>query len=241
MVALGIKDFASAELDKAADETHWIELGQVGRALEILQAASIRHLMMAGRVPHNSIFQYRHFDARALKLIARAANRKADSLLGAVTAELEREGIEVMDSSMFLKSLMPLPGLLTPERPPSATEQEDIDFGWPIAKAVAGQDIGQSIVVKGKAVIAVEAMEGTDECIRRAGQVAGPGCVVIKVSKPAQDLRFDIPIIGKTTLKHMVEAGCTALAFSARESLLFDHDQVLQAARENNISILARE
>jgi UDP-2,3-diacylglucosamine hydrolase len=197
--------------------------------------------MMAGRVPHNSIFQYRHFDARALKLIAKAVNRKADTLLGAVTAELEREGIEVLDSSLFLKSLMPPPGLLTGDRQPTEGEQDDIDFGWPIAKAVAGQDIGQSIVVKGRAVIAVEAMEGTDECIRRAGEVAGPGCIVIKVSKPAQDLRFDIPVIGKTTLKHMVEAGCTALAFSARESLLFDQDEVLRVASENNISILARE
>ena len=236
---IAITGFASPDLQQEAAETHWVELGQVSKVLYILQERNIRAVTMSGRVPHSSIFQYRHFDARAVKMLARAVNRKADSLLGVVTRELGKEGIEVMDSSLFLKSLMPAEGLLTPQRPLTERELADVQFGMPLAKAIAGLDVGQTIVVKELVVVAVEGLEGTDACITRAGELAGPGCVVIKVSKPQQDLRFDIPIVGRTTLKKMKAAGCSALAFSAGETLLFDREEVLALADEANIAVLA--
>lgn len=237
---LGIKGFAERDLEALASSMEWLELGQLNRAIELLHKHDIHHLILAGRVPHLSIFQYRHFDWRAVKLLARAANKKADTLLGLLVQEFENEGIHVLDSSMFLKSLMPSPGLLTKARSLTSQESEDIEFGYPIAKAIAGLDIGQTIVVKEKMVIAVEGAEGTDECILRAGNLAGPGCVVVKVSKPKQDFRFDIPVIGLKTVETMSKAGVTALAVSAGETLIFEQDAVLAEADKKGIAIVAR-
>ena len=239
VLALGIKGFASEEIGTCADAVHWLELGQLERAIEVLKEHGVDSLILAGRVPHTSIFQYRHFDLRAVRVLRRALSRKADALLGALVDEFEREGIRILDSSLFLKSLMPDQGLLTPRRPLTDREKEDVDFGLPIAKVVAGQDIGQTIVVREKMVVAVEGAEGTDECILRAGRLAGAGCVVIKVSKPAQDLRFDIPVVGRGTVESMISAGCSALSLSARESLLFDRDVVVSAAEAADIGIIA--
>jgi DUF1009 family protein len=240
VIILGVKGFAEPNLADVATQLEWIELGQLDYAIRLLHKHGVAHLIMAGRIPHTSIFQYRHFDWRAIKLLARAPDKKADTLLGTLARELDKEGIQVLDSSLFLKSLMPAPGVLTPTRPPTARETEEIEFGYPIAKAVAGQDIGQTIVVKDKMVVAVEAAEGTDECIRRAGALAGPGCVVVKVSKPNQDFRFDIPVIGPGTIQTMADAGASALAVSAGESLIFDRERVLAMATQHNIAIVAR-
>ncbi|MEI7633274.1 MAG: UDP-2,3-diacylglucosamine diphosphatase LpxI [bacterium] len=241
IIVFALKGFASREMEMAADKVEWLELGQAEKAIQLMHAHGITEVAMAGRVPHNSIFQYRHFDWRALKALARAVNKKADSLLGIVTSELERAGIRVIDSTMFLKSLMPGAELLTPARPLTKRERHDIDFGYPIAKVVAGQDIGQTIVVKDGVVAAVEGIEGTDECILRAGRLAGGGCVVIKVSKPRQDNRFDVPVIGRQTLLSMRESHCAALAFSAWQCLLFDREEVLRIASEADIAIITVE
>ncbi|MCX7626185.1 MAG: UDP-2,3-diacylglucosamine diphosphatase LpxI [Candidatus Sumerlaeaceae bacterium] len=237
---LGIKGFADHNLSDVASEIAWLELGQLNKAIELLHQHRISSLIFAGRVPHTTIFQYRHFDLRAMKLLAKAANRKADTLLNLLSEEFENEGIHVIDSSLFLKSLMPKPGLLTPRRPLTEAEIEDVEFGFPIAKVVAGQDIGQTIVVKEKLVVAVEAAEGTDECIARAGKLAGPGCVVVKVSKPQQDFRFDIPVVGKKTIETMTVAGASVLAISAGETLVFDQEHVIAEAEKKGIGIIAR-
>ncbi|MGB9692960.1 MAG: LpxI family protein [Candidatus Sumerlaeaceae bacterium] len=237
---LAIRGFAEEDLGQVCRHIEWLELGQLNRAIEILRSNGVHNLILAGRVPHTTIFQYRHLDWRAVKLLARAANKKADTLLGLISEEFEKEGVHVLDSSLFLKSLMPPAGLLTPHRPLTEREQEDLDFGFPIAKAIAGQDIGQTIVVKDKMVVAVEAAEGTDECILRAGSLAGRGCVVVKVSKPHQDFRFDIPVIGRKTIETMQRAGATALAVSAGECLIFDRDDTLALAEQNGIGIVAR-
>lgn len=239
VIGLGIKGFASPELADCVDRIFWLELGQLGRAIEILHQNQVTAATMAGRVPHTSVLQYRHFDLRAMKLLARAINKKADTLLGIVVEEFNRENIRILDSSLFLKSLMPEPGLLTPGRPLTDSEIADVEFGYPIAKVVAGQDIGQTIVVKSGMVIAVEGAEGTDECIRRAAALAGEGCVVVKVSKPRQDLRFDIPVIGRRTIRIMREAGISALAVSARETLLFHREEILKQAEELGIAVVA--
>jgi len=238
--AYAIRGFAGIAIEEAATETHWVELGQLNHTLGLMKQHGISAITMAGRVPHKTIFQYRHFDSRLIKVLGRAVNRKADGLLAAVCSEFESEGIRVLDSTLFLRSFMPPAGLLTPSRSPTATEQHDLDFGFPIANAVAGQDIGQTVVVKEKAVIAVEGMEGTDECVLRAGQLAGPGCVVIKVSKPRQDMRFDVPVVGPGTIKSMAAAGATALGISAGECLLLHRERVLDLAREHSICIIAR-
>ncbi len=237
VLSLCISGFASEELPAASSKAHWLELGQLGKAIEILKAEGVEHLILAGRVPHSSIFQYRHFDWRAMKLMARAAGKRADELLSTVCDEFAREGITVEASSMFLQSLMPKPGLLTMNRPLTENEKLDVMFAVPIAQAIAGQDIGQTIVVKEKSVVAVEGMEGTDKCVLRAGELAGPGCVVVKVSKPRQDLRFDIPIIGPGTVKSMKKAGASALALSSGRSLIFHREQVIKAAEEAGIGI----
>ena len=239
VVAIALKGFCSPEIEKCATETFWVELGQTSYALDLLHQHRVHHLIMAGRVPHQTIFQYRHFDSRALKLLAKAVTRRADGLLGLVVDELKKEGITVWDSSLFVKSLMPKAGLLTVDRPLTKHEREDVAFGLPIARVVAGQDIGQTIVVKDKAVIAVEGFEGTDECIKRAGDLAGPGCVVIKVSKPRQDKRFDIPVIGPGTIRNMHRSGASAIAFSAGETLVFDRQEIIANAQKLDIAIVA--
>jgi DUF1009 family protein len=239
VVIFALRSFATEEIAQLSDEVFWLELGQLGKAIELMKEHDVRSVAMAGRVPHQSILQYRHFDARAVKLLARSLNKKADSLLGAVASEFEREGITVLDSSLFLKSLMPASGLLTPRRPLTPEEQENVDFAYPIAKAIAGQDVGQTIVVKDGIVVAVEALEGTDKCIRRAGELAGRGCIVVKVSKPGQDMRFDIPVIGPATIESMRAAGCTALAVSARECLVFHREEVVGMAEKNSIAMVA--
>lgn len=241
VVVLALRGFAKPELAECADKIFWLELGQLGRAIELMHEHGITAVTLAGRVPHTSVLQYRHFDMRAVKLLARALNKKADTLLGAVSAEFEKERIAVLDSSLFLKSLMPEAGLLTPGRPLSPEEKSDVDFGYPIAKVVAGQDIGQTIVVKSGMVVAVEGAEGTDECVRRAGLLAGPGCVVVKVSKPRQDMRFDIPVVGRKTIEVMQETGASALAVSARETLLFHRGEILKKAAECGIAVVAVE
>lgn len=237
VLALCINGFTSDDLPGITSQAHWIELGQLGKAIEILKTEGVRHVIMAGRIPHSSLFQYRHFDWRAMKLLARAAGKRADELLSTVCDEFAGEGITVEESSMFLRNLMPRPGLLTQHRPLTETELQDVEFGIPIAKVLAGQDIGQTIVVKDKMVVAVEGMEGTDKCIRRAGELAGPGCVVIKVSKPHQDLRFDIPIIGPGTIKSLIEAGASALALSSGQSLIFHLEQVISEAEAAGVGI----
>jgi DUF1009 family protein len=238
LFALCINGFTSPELPALTRDSYWMELGQLGKAFETLKSHGITHVMMAGRIPHNTIFQYRHFDWRAMKMLAKAASKRADALLAMVCEEFAAEGITVMESSAFLRDLMPQPGLLTPGRPLATREEQDVEFGFPIAKIVAGQDIGQTIVVKDRMVAAVEGLEGTDECVKRAGELAGPGCVVIKVSKPAQDLRFDIPIVGPGTIKSMIKAGATALALSSGRSLIFHREQVITMAEEADIAIM---
>lgn len=238
LLAVCLTGFTSPELPELAAEHFWLELGQVGKGFDLLRERGVTHVMMAGRVPHNTIFQYRHFDWRAAKLLAKAVSRRADALLDMVCQEFAKEGITVMESSAFLQHLMPEAGLLTKNRELTEKEWDDVKFGFPIAKTIAGQDIGQTIVVKDRMVAAVEGLEGTDKCILRAGELAGAGCVVVKVSKPAQDLRFDIPIIGPGTVKNMVRAGASALALSAGRSLIFHREQVIAAAEEAGIGIV---
>lgn len=240
VTAIGINGTTSPELAHEVDMMYWVDFGQFNRLIELCHQAGFHKAMMAGRIKHQSIFQLAtKIDMRGIKLLAKASSRKADALLGAITDELARENIEILDSTLLMRKCMPPAGLLTPGVPPSAGVMEDIHFGRPIATAVAGIDIGQTIVVKQKAVIAVEAMEGTNEAILRAGELAGRGCVVIKVSKPRQDKRFDVPVVGLTTVEKMIRAGCAALAIPGGEALFFEREEACALAAEHGITIFA--
>lgn len=239
VTAIGIHGITSLDLEREVDTMLWVEFGQFNRMIELAHEAGIHKAMMAGRIKHTSIFQLSKIDSRGIKLLAKSASKKADALLGAVTEELAKEDIEILDSTMLLRECMPPPGLLTPSAAPSQAVLDDIHFGRPIASAIAGLDVGQTLVVKHKSVVAVEAMEGTDETIVRAGSIAGEGCVVIKVSKPRQDKRFDVPVVGQTTVRKLAQIRAAALAFPGGEALFFEREAACALAADYGITLLA--
>jgi DUF1009 family protein len=179
---------------------HWISLGQLGRCISLLKEHGVTHAVMAGQVKHVKIFGGIVPDLTFLKVLKELGSRSTDGLIGAVARVLGEHGIELIDSTSLLRPLLAANGVLT-ARAPSDEEQNDFEFGYPMADAIAGLDIGQTIAVKHRAVVAVEAMEGTDEVIGRAGYLAGPGTRIIKVAKPKQDMRFDVPVIGLDTVQ----------------------------------------
>lgn len=238
VTAFGLRGVTSPELEQIADTVHWVKLGDLDKVLRLCREAGITKAVMAGRIKHTAIFQPGLFGPSDLFKLAKLANKKADSVLGLVTQEFARENIEILDQALFVRSCMPRAGLLTPACPPSPDTLRDIEFGIEMARRSAGLDIGQTVVVKNLSIVAVEAMEGTDETIERAGRVAGEGIVVVKVSKPQQDRRFDLPVVGLTTVRKMAAARAAALAFPGGEVLVFNQDEALQLAAANNISVV---
>ncbi|HKJ72143.1 MAG TPA: UDP-2,3-diacylglucosamine diphosphatase LpxI [Gammaproteobacteria bacterium] len=234
-----IREETDPAVTEVADEHRWLRLGQLGKLIEAFRGAGVREAVMAGKVHKTRIYQLRP-DLRAVKLMARAPDFKDDTLLGAVADELGRSGIRLVSSIAHAGELLPGSGVLT-RRAPSGEERADIDFGWDLAKVVAGQDVGQSVVIKNRSVMAVEAIEGTDAAIRRGGELGGGGVTVVKVAKPGQDVRFDVPTIGTDTVVAMAEAGATCLALEAGLTLVLDRDEVVAAADAAGISIILLE
>ncbi|MFP4381159.1 MAG: LpxI family protein [Candidatus Sumerlaeia bacterium] len=239
VTAFGVKGMTPDELADYVDRLHWLQLGQFNKFIDKLHEEGIKHVIMGGRVQHNSIWRYRGFDRRSLKLLGKLVNRKADTVLNAVVDELARENITVLDSTLLLRECMPAKGVLTVGCEPTREQYKDIEFGLPLAHQIAGMDIGQTIIVKDLAVVAVEGLEGTDEAIRRAGRIANGGIVVIKVPKPRQDYRFDFPVIGPGTIRSIAKAGGGALAIIAEHALFFDQQEALELALENQIPVVA--
>jgi DUF1009 family protein len=242
---VAIKGEAFAELETAAARApasplHWVNLGQLGKCIDHLERAGCSQAVMAGQVKHAKIFGGVLPDATALSVFKRLATRNTDSVIAAVADVMREHGIELLDSTRFLQPLLARPGVQT-RRPPSPQEQTDLEFGYRMADAIAGLDIGQTICVKGKAVVAVEAMEGTDETIARAGRLAGPGVSVVKVAKPNQDMRFDVPVVGRPTIATMTAAGATVLSIDAGKTLVLDGDDVIKAADASGITIVGRQ
>ena len=229
VVAVAIREEASPELESEVDECHWVSLGQLGRAIEVLREAGAREAVMAGQVKHRQIFSGIVPDLALMGVLARLAFKNTDSLIGGVAEAFGRAGITLLESTALLGEEMASSGAMT-RRAPSSREQKDVEYGIEIARVIAGRDLGQTVVVKGRATVALEAMEGTDEVIRRAGRLAGPGSVVVKVAKPRQDMRFDVPVVGAGTLEAMGEAGATVLAIEARRTLLLDRAEFLKRA-----------
>ena len=229
----------AAAVDPPAD-MHWISLGQLGRCIGILRDAGVSQAVMAGQVKHASLFAGIIPDLAWLKVLRRIDTKNTDALITAVADVLADHGIELENSTAFLQSLLAGSGVLT-GRPPTEDERADLEFGYRMADAIAGLDLGQTIVVKDRAVVAVEAMEGTDAVIARAGQLAGPGTRVVKVAKPAQDMRFDVPVVGVPTLTAMRAAGATVLSVDAGRTLVLDGEAFYQQADAYGLTVVGRE
>jgi UDP-2,3-diacylglucosamine hydrolase len=259
MAVLALREEASPELERLAKRIHWVSLGDLSRAIELLHKEGVKRAVMAGQVKHKQIFSSIRPDWRLAKLIFSLPFKNTDSLIGAVAGVLKSEGIELVDSTAFLKPLVPEAGVLT-RRAPDAREAADMAYGRTIARAIAALDLGQTVVVRDGACVAIEAMEGTDETIQRAarivlgaapdgassaaidsasGTASGSALVVVKVSKPRQDMRFDVPVIGLETVEVMRVCGVTALAIDAGRTLLFDRAHLIAAADAAGISIEA--
>ena len=243
VTVVAIKDEAEPALVAAAEARgatlHWVSLGQLGKVIAVLKAASITEAVMAGQVKHVKIFSDFMPDLTLLSVIRRLTSKNTDSLIAAVADVMQEKGIGLLDSTAFLSPLLAPAGVLT-RRAPDAREDADLEFGYAQADAVAGLDIGQTIVVKDRAVVAVEAMEGTDATIARAGQLAGAGAVVVKVAKPKQDMRFDVPVVGVSTIEAMKDAGATILSVDAGKTLMIDGDAIIRAADDADIAIVGR-
>jgi UDP-2,3-diacylglucosamine hydrolase len=239
MAVIAIREEASPALEREARRLHWISLGELGRGIELLHREGVKRAVMAGQVKHNKIFSSIRPDWRLAKLLFSLPQKNTDSLIGAIARVLEQEGIELVDSTRFLGPLLPAAGVLT-RRPPDESETADIEYGRKIGRQIAGLDLGQTVVVCDRACVAIEAMEGTDETIERAARVTGGRrLVVVKVSKPCQDMRFDVPVTGPKTIEVMRRANARALAIDAGRTLLFERDALVEAADQADIAIAA--
>jgi DUF1009 family protein len=239
MAVIALKEETSPELEKIAKRLHWVSLGELSKTIELLKQEGVTQAVMAGQVKHNKIFSAIRPDWKLAKLLVSLSRKNTDSLIGAVARVLEEEGIQLVDSTLFLKPLVADAGVLT-RRAPNEHEAEDIAYGLAVARQIAGMDVGQTVVIADRACVAVEAMEGTDEAIARAARIAGgKPLVVVKVSKPGQDMRFDVPVVGLPTIEQMRGAGATALAVDAGRTLLFDRMELIAQADAAGIAIEA--
>ena len=253
VVVAAIKEETALEIDARAAEdsgvtVHWLSLGELSKLIDTFQKAGVTRAVMAGQVKHKQIFSSIRPDWRLAKLLMNLRTRNTDMLLGAVAKVLGDEGIELISSTAFLEPLLAKEGVLT-ARSPDEEERKNIEYGLTVATGLAGFDIGQTVVVAAQACVAVEAMEGTDAAIERAGLLMGSledaastlerRLTVVKLPKPKQDMRFDVPVIGERTLETMVRAGASCLAVEAERTLLFDGEGLIRLADEAGISIVA--
>ena len=250
LAVAAIRGETDPKIEKEVEHLTWVGIGQLGKMIRFFKGEGVEKAIMAGQVKHVQIFSRAIPDARMLKMLLKLPRRNTDSLIGAVAAELVSEGIELIDSTHFLQDYLPCAGTLT-RRNPDSSERADIQYGQDIARELARLDLGQTIVVRGKACVAIEAMEGTDATIRRAGEMlrgtndqdevslsSGP-VTVLKLAKPDQDMRFDVPVVGVPTIETMVNAGATCLCVTAGKTLMFDRNEMVQLADKNKIAIVA--
>ena len=238
MVVAAIREEASPDLEARAASLHWLGLGELSRLIQLFKQEGVSRALMAGQVKHTQIFSSIRPDWKLLQLLLSLKEKNTDALIGGVAKVLLEEGIVLEDSTIFLEPLLASQGVLT-RRAPTPEESCDLEYGRKVARGLAQFDIGQTVVVADSACIAVEAMEGTDAVIRRAAELAGRKPLrVIKVAKPDQDMRFDVPVVGLPTIAVMQECGATALSLDAGKTLLFDRDELLAAADAASITIV---
>jgi DUF1009 family protein len=233
-----IREETDPEIERLAERIVWVGIGQLGKMIRFFKSEGVERAIMAGQVKHVQIFSRAIPDVRMLKMLLKLPRRNTDSLIGAVADELASEGIELIDSTFFLQDYLPSTGTLT-RREPDERERQDIEYGLEIAREIAQLNLGQTIVIRAKACVAIEAMEGTDETIRRAGELAKGRLTVVKIAKPDQDMRFDVPVVGTPTIEAMLAAGATCLCITAGKTLMFDRDEMIRLANENKIAIVA--
>ena len=232
-------EMADAAARPPSAALHWISLGQLGTCISVLKAAGVTQAVMAGQVKHTKLFADIVPDFTLMGVLMRLKAKNTDALISGVADVLRSSGIELVDSTAFLSPLLAGEGVLT-RRAPDDDERRDLAFGYRMADQVAGLDIGQTIAVKSSAVVAVEAMEGTDAVIARAGHLAGAGVRIVKVAKPNQDMRFDVPVVGVSTIQAMTAAGASTLSVDAGKTLMIDGQAIIRAADEARICIVGR-
>ncbi len=238
VVAVGFKGDTDPTLSDSVDEFTWVGVGQLGRLIRLFSKAGVEEAVMAGQITPTRLFAKVAFDARGLKVIAGLKDRKADTIFAAVADELAKDGIRLVDSTRYLDEHLPAEGVLTRTQP-TPDQLEDVAFGAGIARALGGLDVGQTVVVKDRAVVAVEAIEGTNETITRAGRLGGEGVVVVKMAKPGQDMRFDVPVVGPKTIEVMAEAKAAVLAIEAKRTFVVDERATTNAADARGICVVA--
>ena len=242
LAVAAIREETDPSIERAAAEAGgsvvWVGVGQLGKMIRFFKREGVERAIMAGQVRHVQIFSGALPDVRMLRMLLRLPRRNTDALIGGVADELAREGVELIDSTYFLQDHLPREGTLT-RREPGERERGDIAYGLEVAREIARLDLGQTIVVRSRACVAVEAMEGTDACVRRAGQLAKGRLTVIKVAKQDQDMRFDVPVAGVPTIQTMVEAGATCLCVTAGKTLLFDRAEMIALADRHRLAVVA--
>jgi hypothetical protein len=238
VIAFGLKGVTSRELGKHVEKMHWLPWGGLQKGLLLLAAERIRRIIMLGKIKKDTLFNDEGvMDKEARSVLDKIKDKKDYAILNEVTRVLSKLGVEVLDSTTYLKDLIPSVGVLT-KRLPSPEELIDISYGKDVAKKLSGFDIGQTITVKEKTVIAVEAMEGTDDAIARSGKLVTGGFVVVKVARPEQDMRFDVPLVGPDTVEALARSGGSVLALEAGKTLLMDREEAVRIADRNGLSIV---
>jgi len=238
IVAVAIKGDTSPKLKALVDKIYWLGLDEFSSMFEIFKQEGVKKIVMAGQISPQRLFSKEIEKDQDLKdLLLSIKDKKADTIFGAITEKLKESGFELLDSTTFIEDLLPAKGTLT-KKEPDFSVWEDIYFGLDLAKAIAYLDIGQTVAVKAKAIVAAEALEGTDNLIRRAGQITKGGFTLIKVSKPKQDLRFDIPVVGLNTVKNLIKAGAKCLAIEAGKTLFIDKEESIELADKKGLCVV---
>jgi DUF1009 family protein len=238
IVAAAFTDETDSAIDKQADIVEWLRVGQLGRLLKFFREQKVHQAIMAGQIAPKNLFDLRP-DVKALVVLAKLKQRNAESIFTAIADELNKIDVDLLPATNFLEDQLAAKGLIGGAKL-SRTEEEDVDLGWNVAKEIARLDIGQTIIVKNGTVLAVEAFEGTNDAIKRGGSLAREGAVMIKVAKPNQDMRFDVPVIGVETIKIAAEAKLRVIAVESAKTLLLERDKVVDLAQRSKISIVAR-
>lgn len=240
LAVVAIREETDPKIEQIAEKVIWVGIGQLGKMISFFKSENVSRVMMAGQVKHVQIFSGSLPDLRMIKMLWNLPQRNTDALIGGIADEMARENIELIDSTYFIQDQLAREGVLS-KRKPDEMEKGNIEYGLRIANEIARLDLGQTIVVRARACVAVEAMEGTDAVIKRAGVLAKGKLTVVKVAKPDQDMRFDVPVVGVPTVQTMIEAGATCLCLTARKTLIFDREEMLKLANQNKISIVATE
>jgi DUF1009 family protein len=238
LAVVAIKEETDKRIEEVAEKVLWVGIGQLGKMINFFKKEGVTKAMMAGQVKHVQIFSGALPDLKMLKMLWNLPQRNTDALIGGVADVMAKDGVELIDSTYFIKDRLAQEGVLT-KRKPDKNEQENIGYGIRIANEIARLDLGQTIVVRAKACVAIEAMEGTDAVIRRAGELAKGKLTVVKVAKPNQDMRFDVPVVGVPTIQTMIESGATCLCLTPQKTLIFDREKMLELANRNKICVVA--